>query len=165
MLQEWIWPWIFCKLAPFSTTLNVNVSVLTLVAISLDRFYVIHYPLRRKLKKSQCLVIIVVIWLFSLVISGYNIVYYDVISDNESNSSLLRDANGQHVPMKRCENMDKDYSKYHLMMLFTLQFLIPFAILIFTFVTIFYKIYINTPKYNIASVLNLSAQNKRKVCF
>lgn len=48
LLQKWIFPRIACKIAPFAATLSVNVSILTLVAISLDRYHEILSPANSK---------------------------------------------------------------------------------------------------------------------
>jgi hypothetical protein len=153
LLQAWIWPSVLCKLAPFSTTLNTTVSTLTLVVITLDRFYVINYPFKKKLTKLNCLLIMTLIWTVGLLVSGYNIMNYEV---NVYNNTRL------NTTVKRCENIDEDYSKYHLFALFTIQFFIPFVILMFTFAAIYYKIYFTSWNTMAFDSSNYSLANKKK---
>lgn len=169
MLQEWIWPSVLCKLAPFATTLNINISVLTLVAISLDRFYIILYPLKMKLKKRHCIVIIIFIWTVSIVISGFNVFKYQVKTFyrdteqlvNESSSSPA-DTNHSNL-IRKCDCDESAYSKFHLFTVFTVQFIIPFTVLVFTFIAIFYKIFLSKIENPLVSLSSFTENNKRKV--
>ena len=43
LLQRWDWPEFMCKFCPFAQILSVNVSIFTLVAISLDRYVLLIY--------------------------------------------------------------------------------------------------------------------------
>ena len=40
LLQKWVFPLVMCKIGPFASTLSVNVSITTLIALSIDRYYV-----------------------------------------------------------------------------------------------------------------------------
>lgn len=96
-LQRWIFPDVMCKIVPFAATLSVNVSIITLVAISLDRYYVILYPFRQKLRLKQCIAILFIIWIVSILMSLFKLINYGVIvttepySDDSSESSDLNE--------------------------------------------------------------------------
>lgn len=70
-----IWPavWYFgsflCHLVPLIQAISVYVSTLTLTAISADRFVVICYPFRARLKVSLCVMVLLLIWAFSICMS------------------------------------------------------------------------------------------------
>ncbi|UXI21017.1 low-density lipoprotein receptor, partial [Sarcoptes scabiei] len=84
-------PWVLgrsvCKAVPYLQGVSVNASVYTLVAISIDRFYAIYYPLNKKCSTAICWITIAMIWLFSLLISFPWLVYFDVITVNLSDYS------------------------------------------------------------------------------
>ena len=69
---------MMCKIVPFAATLSVYVSIITLVAISLDRYYVILYPFRQKLRLKQCIIILFLIWIVSILMSLFKLVNYEI---------------------------------------------------------------------------------------
>jgi hypothetical protein len=157
MLQVWIWPAILCKLGPFSTALNINVSVLTLVAITFDRFYVINYPLRNKLTKKKCLLLIGLIWLISLLTSGYKLINYhvNVYNETEENESVYL--------VEKCEIIDTSHSEYQQIALFTIQYILPFIALTLAFAGMFKKIHKQTELNSVSNASSNSMTNKTKV--
>ncbi|XP_033108367.1 RYamide receptor-like [Anneissia japonica] len=63
------WPFsddVSCKLVRFVQSVSVSVSIFTLVAISLDRFFAIIYPFRKKMESIHVIIIIILIWCVSL---------------------------------------------------------------------------------------------------
>ncbi|CAF0886356.1 unnamed protein product, partial [Brachionus calyciflorus] len=158
ILQKWIWMDILCKLGPFSTTLNINVSVLTLVVITLDRFYVIYYPLKPKLRAKHCFVIISFIWLISIVISSYNLFNYEIKYDPiDPNSNLS-------INEKHCGLVNENYSKYHLTLLTLVQFCLPFLIITSTSLAIFYQFFFTKTHCPISlGIQNSQLINRKKV--
>jgi hypothetical protein len=154
MLQRWIWSPVLCKLGPFSTSLNINVSVLTLAAISLDRFYVIFYPLKPKLRLKHFYMIICSIWIVSVLLSSFNLINYRIVSYNETN-----------ILFNKCEIVYPLLTRVYLIIQTLIQFIVPFFSITFSVVAIYYKIFINEKH---ASPLNFSfhssrIRNRRKV--
>ena len=138
-----------CKVAPFSSTLSVNVSILTLVAISLDRYYVILHPFKPKLRVKQCFIILICIWIAAFALSAFHLytfriyVYGDRLEcapDLEPKMFLL--------------------FKYHTIFLVVVQYLIPFVIISLTYFRIGYHIYFDDSPN---SVTKNQEKNKRKV--
>nr|XP_046918057.1 uncharacterized protein LOC124498358 [Dermatophagoides farinae] len=82
-------PWVLgrsvCKAVPYLQGVSVNASVYTLVAISIDRFYAIYYPLSKKCSTRMCWTTIILIWLFSMIISFPWLVYFDVFNIDVGN--------------------------------------------------------------------------------
>jgi neuropeptide Y receptor len=58
-----------CHLVPFAQGISVYVSTLTLTSIAVDRFFVIIYPFRPRMKLSTCIAIIIAIWVFAILIT------------------------------------------------------------------------------------------------
>lgn len=64
------WPFgnIMCPVVTYLQVVTVFLSSFTLVAISIDRYVAILYPLRRKMTKKQAFIVIVSIWTVSFLI-------------------------------------------------------------------------------------------------
>ncbi|KAK9712433.1 7 transmembrane receptor (rhodopsin family) [Popillia japonica] len=68
-IDKWIFGKIICHLVPYAQATSVYVSTLTLTAIAVDRFFVILYPLRQRMKLSICFIILLSIWIFSMLVT------------------------------------------------------------------------------------------------
>ncbi|XP_071745532.1 RYamide receptor isoform X2 [Lepeophtheirus salmonis] len=69
LLQRWDLPGFMCQFCPFAQILSVNVSIFTMVAISLDRYRAIMTPLRDKPTKFVAKIVIFFIWLIGVIIA------------------------------------------------------------------------------------------------
>lgn len=67
LLQRWVLPHIMCSFCSFIQIVSVNVSVGTLSAIAADRYLVVFYPIKYRIKKRSAKFIIVFIWFFSVL--------------------------------------------------------------------------------------------------
>lgn len=69
MLILYYWPFgtFLCGLVNYSQAVSVLVSAYTLVAISIDRYMAILWPLKPRISKRYALIIISVVWLFALL--------------------------------------------------------------------------------------------------
>ena len=65
-MKEWSFGHVLCHLVPYSQGTSVYVSTLTLTSIAIDRFFVILYPFKPRMKMSTCITIICCIWFFAL---------------------------------------------------------------------------------------------------
>lgn len=88
--------------------------------------------------------------------SSFNLFNYEIKYDYmEISSSELE---------KYCALVNENYSKYHLILLTLVQFIIPFLILISTSTGIFYHIYFNKAQGQLSlGIQNSSIKNKKKV--
>lgn len=128
--------------------------MLTLVAISLDRFYVILYPFNSKLKIRHCLWIIAFIWLMSFLLSSYNLLNYDLTPVyDELNHSIIK---------YQCVYIQEDIFRFQLLILTIVQFLIPLIIISFTLLTIYLRIYHDSQMIDLGVHSN-QIKNKKKV--
>ncbi|XP_002731651.1 QRFP-like peptide receptor [Saccoglossus kowalevskii] len=68
--QEWIYGEVLCKLTPCVQGMSVSSSVFILTAVSLNRFYAIHSPLKAKVlfTRNRVRILIVIIWIISLIL-------------------------------------------------------------------------------------------------
>ena len=69
--KNWIYGDVLCKLTPFLQGISIGVSVLTLLAISIDRFLAIHFPLKARIifSKAKVKMMVVCIWIISIAIA------------------------------------------------------------------------------------------------
>ncbi|XP_022081357.1 tachykinin-like peptides receptor 99D isoform X1 [Acanthaster planci] len=78
--QDWALGSAMCKVARFFGTVSVAASVLSLVAVSVDRYRAIVHPLLPRLSKSYIVCMIVVIWGGSAVFASPFLFYSRIIS-------------------------------------------------------------------------------------
>lgn len=63
---KWIFGAAICKIVVFFQSVSVGSSILTLLAISFDRFWAIVFPFKRRISFFIARIILVVIWVISL---------------------------------------------------------------------------------------------------
>jgi hypothetical protein len=119
-----------CKIAPFASTLSVNVSIITLVAISLDRFHVILFPLKPKLRMKQCAYILVFIWIISIGLSSVKLINFRTMI-LENTTTVV------------CSPIDLFINEIETIFLFVSQFLLPVVIISYTYFRIVHHMYYN----------------------
>ncbi|XP_063149510.1 prolactin-releasing peptide receptor-like [Candoia aspera] len=67
--RGWLFGVFMCYFVTLMQGATVFVSVLSLTAIAVDRYIVIAYPIRQRVRCKSCVYIVAAIWLLSLVIS------------------------------------------------------------------------------------------------
>ncbi|XP_055943066.1 neuropeptide SIFamide receptor-like isoform X1 [Argiope bruennichi] len=86
LLGNIIFPWVLglfmCKSVSYLQGVSVSASINTLVAISIDRFVAICYPLKCQMTTSLARKIIAVIWIFSMLITLPWALYFELESVN-----------------------------------------------------------------------------------
>ena len=78
--SEWVFGAVWCTVCQFSSYLTISVSVLTLLAITRERYKVIMTPLAPRTKKLSMLKIIVLVWLIAALVSLPPALYSDHLS-------------------------------------------------------------------------------------
>lgn len=146
LLQRWIFPGILCKIAPFASTLSVNLSIITLVVLSIDRFYVILYPLKAKLQTNQCFAIIIFIWLISLALSSLHLYSYEI-------------NNYDGVVVCLPTRFYKLFEMHSVFLVFA-QYIVPFIIIAAAYTAIIFNIYLKKKE---VSLHRNQQHNKKKV--
>ena len=86
-LNSWIFGEGLCHIVPMVLCISVYVSTLTSTAIAVDRYFVIVYPFKPRMKVYMCVLMIIAIWIISVSISLPLGIYHEVQeSGNNSNS-------------------------------------------------------------------------------
>ncbi|CAG7825963.1 unnamed protein product [Allacma fusca] len=88
-ISAWILGWFLCKTVPYVQGVTVCASVYSLVAISMDRFLVIWFPLRSQITKKKAVVVIAFIWLWAAGLALPWLLYFDLAHADSSRPSLL----------------------------------------------------------------------------
>lgn len=122
-MGRWIFGRLICHLVPYAQGASIYISTLTLTAIAIDRYFVIIYPLRPRMKLSTCIGIIVGIWIFSILLTLPYGVYME-----------LKDFQEYYV----CEeNWPNDDSRKIFGSITTIiQFILPFFIIAYCYVCV-----------------------------
>ena len=110
-----------CKIAPFAATLSVNISVYTLVLISLDRYRHIVNPFKHKIKTNECYIILAILWTLSLLLSLVKLINFKTDYIDVDNTVMI------------CGPMNYDLHKIETITLIIIQYIIPFIIISFTY--------------------------------
>ncbi|XP_046554228.1 RYamide receptor-like [Haliotis rubra] len=136
------WPFgsVMCPVWQYLQVVAVYVSSLTLVAMSLDRFVAILFPLKPRMSKSRLLVIIVLILFLSCALPLPTAIKSKVTfpkpqfpNDPSSNGLCL-------------EKWDNDFHKYvYSMGIMVTQYFLPLSVLAFTNGCIGYVVWIKKP--------------------
>ncbi|XP_012258758.1 neuropeptide SIFamide receptor [Athalia rosae] len=75
----WVLGWWMCKTVPYIQGVSVAASVYSLVAVSLDRFLAIWWPLKCQITKRRARMMIVVIWFIGLTTTLPWLIFFDLV--------------------------------------------------------------------------------------
>ncbi|KAG5312253.1 PREDICTED: neuropeptide FF receptor 2 [Acromyrmex echinatior] len=84
----WILGWFMCKAVAYIQGVSVAASVYSLVAVSLDRFLAIWWPLKCQITKRRARMIIVVIWFIALTMTSPWLLFFDLVSIYDDDPDL-----------------------------------------------------------------------------
>ncbi|XP_031829058.1 RYamide receptor isoform X2 [Nomia melanderi] len=136
---------------------SVLVSAYTLVAISIDRYIAIMWPLKPKLSKRQALFLILAVWMLATAISSPIAVV-----------SKLTQPTIQHIVCEHyvCEEVwpSAENRYYYSIALLILQYVIPIMVLMFTYTSIAVVVWGKRPPGEAENVRDQRmARSKRKM--
>ncbi|CRK88903.1 CLUMA_CG002648, isoform A, partial [Clunio marinus] len=148
-LGRWIFGIFLCHLVAFLQCCCVYLSTLTLTAIAIDRFFVIIFPFRPRMKIYTCILVLLLIWICAFSLT-YPYGYYMKIIDR-----LI-----DHQEVTLCEETwpSEDARKLFGTVTSVLQFWLPFVLILGCYFCIFWKLRNNKKK------LSKSKNSKKKNC-
>lgn len=156
VLNDWPFGEALCPIVTYLQSVAVFLSSFTLVAISLDRYVAIIYPLRRKMTKRQALVVILAIWVISFLIPIPTAV----------TARIHQYVNVTTAP-RFCEEIlwtDKTAEYVYGVLIMLLQYFIPLLILILCYGRIIIAMWVKkTPGEANTSRDQRMSESKRKV--
>lgn len=136
ILQRWVVAEFMCSVAPFVKNLSVNVSVLSLTLIAIDRYIAVLHPLHAGFRKTVAIVVLLIIWL----VSTLSAVPYALFHTIES-MFKLKDLPERKMCVVKwpSENFRTLYGAY----LILLQYVVPLSIITFSYIRITCRIWGN----------------------
>lgn len=127
VLQYWPFGEGLCIFVNYCQAISIFVSAYTLVAISVDRYLAIIYPLRPRMTRLQAKVIIGAVWLLALLTTLPIAVFSRLHSlERRSYQYYEREVCMEYWP-------DEVLKPYYTLALMVLQYFLPLVVLIFTY--------------------------------
>ncbi len=129
-LERWIFGNLLCHMVPYAQGVSVYISTLTLTSIAMDRFVVIIYPFRHRMKLVTCISLITSIWIISLMLTLPYGLYV----------SLNNYAEDQEINYCEEDWPDEVTRKVYGTVTVFLQFIFPFAIMSVCYILVSIKL-------------------------
>jgi hypothetical protein len=153
-------------LAPFVQILSVDVSIYTLVAVSLDRYHVMLHPLKPKLSTKSAFIIFIIIWLVAFGSSTPSLFFYQVYFIDDFGYQCLpytyQQQQHNNSTLVTTTTTSNDVHKIYIVYNIYSQYIIPFIIISCAYFRIGSHLYFSKPvgqtKYQ-----EVITRNKRKV--
>ncbi|XP_060066614.1 RYamide receptor-like [Ylistrum balloti] len=155
VLNYWPFGDLLCPIVTFLQSVTVFLSSFTLVAISMDRYIAIIYPLRQKMSKKQAFIVIALIWCVAFLIPIPTALF----------SWTHKYVNVSTAP-KFCQEMfaNPEDKRLYGTMIMLLQYFIPLLILMFTYGRISTVMWIDrTPGEAMTTRDQRMTESKRKI--
>lgn len=122
-LGRWVFGGLLCHIMPYAQGCSVYISTLTLTSIAIDRFFVIIYPFKPRMKIKTCIGLIIFIWVFALSVTfpyGYYMALQDIYCAEKWPSDQFRKAFGAVTTI--------------------MQFVVPFIVMAFCYTCVSIKL-------------------------
>ncbi|OAD60890.1 Neuropeptide FF receptor 2 [Eufriesea mexicana] len=87
-ILAWFLGWFMCKAVAYIQGVSVAASVYSLVAVSLDRFLAIWWPLKCQITKRRARMMIVVIWFIALTTTSPWLLFFDLVAIYDDDPDL-----------------------------------------------------------------------------
>ncbi|XP_062556279.1 prolactin-releasing peptide receptor [Armigeres subalbatus] len=135
---RWIFGKVICHTVPLAQGCSVYISTLTLTSIAIDRFFVIIYPFHPRMKLSTCITIIVLIWIFSMLVT---LPYGLYMSHHDDTNGTLTNETLSENRTYYCEELwPEDMRKVFSIATSILQFVLPFIIMAICYICVSIKL-------------------------
>jgi leucokinin receptor len=156
LLQKWILKFFMCSFCPMIQVVSLNVSIFTLVAISVDRHRAVTRPLKPHIRKGTAYFIVSGIWMVSILASIPTFLAFKItVSPPSPSPPALRPISSPQTgfpvvslrfstePNENAMNLVGDYvcwptglppdvwKTYNHVLVF-LQYILPFTVIFFT---------------------------------
>ena len=147
---------MLCKFIPFSQSLSIASSVLSLTAIAVDRFLAVMYPLKRYISFHAAYVLIVVVWIVGIAVNS-PFLYAQKIIVSEEDGVRISYCQEIWTPVFG-ENAAKDFT----IVLFVLFYAVPLLTMSVLYSFVVYKLWVRKAPGNQTTENQLRAEKSRK---
>ncbi|XP_064550116.1 neuropeptide SIFamide receptor [Drosophila montana] len=140
LFVPWMLGWLMCKFVPYIQGVSVAASVYSLIAVSLDRFIAIWWPLKQ-MTKRRARIMIIGIWVIALVTTIPWLLFFDLVPAEEVFSDALVSTYAQ--PQYLCQEVwppGTDGNLYFLLANLVACYLLPMSLITLCYVLIWIKV-------------------------
>ncbi|KAI8489235.1 Orexin receptor type 2 [Branchiostoma belcheri] len=134
IMETWFFGETMCKIIPYLQMVSVSVSVLTLCAIAVERWYAIVHPLKFKSTNARARTIICLIWVVSLSIMAPLVPMYKTSRFYPEHKTDLMTVCDEHWP-------DPIYGKIYHAAIVMVLFGIPIVLMMVSYCMIVWKLW------------------------
>nr|AYA73846.1 orexin receptor-1 [Branchiostoma japonicum] len=134
IMETWFFGETMCKIIPYLQMVSVSVSVLTLCAIAVERWYAIVHPLKFKSTNARARTIICLIWVVSLSIMAPLIPMYKTNRTMPAEKTDLMMVCDEHWP-------DPIYGKIYHAAIVMVLFGVPIVLMMVSYCMIVWKLW------------------------
>ncbi|XP_045468643.1 RYamide receptor [Harmonia axyridis] len=131
MNQYWPFGSFLCPVMSYVQAISVFISAYTLVAISIDKYMVIMWPLRPRISKKTATLAIISIWIFAGLTVWPTAAFTELVQPSEVFVEC-----DKYVCRENYEEVGPEYGRLYSTVLMVLQYLIPFMVLLLSYTSI-----------------------------
>ncbi|CAF0851698.1 unnamed protein product [Brachionus calyciflorus] len=136
LLKRWIFGEIMCPIVLFKQVLTVSLSIYTMVAIGIDRYFAIKCPLKNRVTHKKGKFSILIVWIISVSLASVQLFVARIQEDiSYSNSTTSTNDTLNYVKRYTCNEVWDSIEKQQTYTLFNFfaVYLIPVFILGYTY--------------------------------
>ncbi|NP_001280539.1 RYamide receptor [Tribolium castaneum] len=136
LMQYWPFGGILCPVVNYSQALSVFVSAYTLVAISIDKYMIIMWPLKPRISKRFATYIIALVWLIAGITVLPSATFTTLINDENILGTSAYEQCDKYICAEEYSKVGQEYGDLYTKVLMFLQYVIPSLVLLFTYTSI-----------------------------
>ena len=145
LLQRWDLPALLCKVAPFVKEVSVSVSVMALVVVSVDRYFAVIQPLRRRVSRESAAAVMLAVWLVGIASGLPSAVVFRVksvpVSDRRGGGDSEFEKPFCSASFPRVGSVDTG-AAYRLLLV-ALQYFVPLVVICYTYVRVMQHVWMS----------------------
>nr|CAH7760440.1 unnamed protein product [Callosobruchus chinensis] len=130
--QYWPFGGFLCPVINYFQALSVFISAYTLVAISIDKYMVIMWPLKPRISKSFATCVIALVWLIAGATVLPTATFTTLVLPNETKYELC----DRYICREDYSSVGGEYGVMYTQVLMVMQYVVPSVVLLFTYTSI-----------------------------
>lgn len=174
LIQRWDLPAFLCPVAPFVKEVSVSVSIMTLVVISVDRYFAVIHPLKPLFSASMAKITMSFIWVFSVTMGVPSAIAFRVIWIAKDEPEVVEWSHGEpdvvvatvkpFCAPQFVRLFDVDMGCVYRLLMAVAQYFLPLIVITYAYVRIMHRVWFSkAPGTAMDSRDQVLNKNKRKV--